>query len=204
MQLHLIVHNLLILVTEASFIKGTHAIPSSNVPSGRKEGTLKLKKKDIGLREETKLLNEAKSVKELEYLRKSYERKAQTILQEHLLKLKKAEEEAEFASRQLLENDAMQTKSPRTIFTPRKHLCSSSVDSKSSILGSIRETHVLGTIQLGSKWQNLKQRQSLHAIEEKKKAKLKMKKEKEHVVEETASMDSFVVVKCSLEYCIMG
>ncbi|KAK7317613.1 hypothetical protein RJT34_01999 [Clitoria ternatea] len=196
-----------------------------------------LKKKDIGLREETKLLNEAKSVKELEYLRKSYERKAQTIFQEHFLKLKKAEEEAKFASRQLLENDVMQTESPRTIFTPRKHLCSSSVDSKSSILGSIRETHVPSTIHLGSKWQNLKQRQSLHvsrehqrrkprhnskrrvysprmaskveirkikAIEEKNKAKLKIKKEKEHVMEETISMDNFIVVKCSLEYCIMG
>ncbi|KAK7317554.1 hypothetical protein RJT34_01895 [Clitoria ternatea] len=147
-----------------------HAIPSSSVPSGRKEGTLKLKKKDIGLREETKLLNKAKSV-------------------------------------------------------------------KSYVLRSIRETHVLSIIQLGSKWQNLKQRQSLHvskehqrrkprhnskvrvysprmaskveirkikAIEEKKKAKLKMKKEEEHVLEETTSMDSFVVVKCSLEYCIMG
>ncbi|KAK7359179.1 hypothetical protein VNO77_01127 [Canavalia gladiata] len=217
-----------------------HDIPSSSFPGSRlnakrhgtREATLKLKQKDIGLREERKLLNEEKSVKELEHLRRRYERKAQRVLQEQLLKLERAEEEAEFASSESLENDVLQFDSPRTICTPRKHLFFSSVDSKSSGLGSIR----------ASEWQNLKQteelkakvnkqRQSLHlsrelqrrklkhtskvkaysprmgskveirkikAIEDKKKAKLKMKKEEE-IVEEKAGLDSFAVVKCSLD-----
>ncbi|RDX93362.1 Transcription repressor OFP5, partial [Mucuna pruriens] len=225
-----------------------HVIPSSTFPSGRlkgrKEGTQKLRQKDTGLREERKVLNEAtKSVKELESLRRRYERKAQRILQEQLLILEKAEEEAEFASSQSLENDVLQFESPRTICTPRKHLFSSSVDSKSYGLGNLREARVCSP-QLGSEWHSLKQteelklnaksnqqRQSLHvsrenqrrkprhnskvrvhsprmgskvevlkikAIEEKKKAKLKMKKEEE-IVEETSGLDSFAVVKCSLD-----
>ncbi|MCI16138.1 hypothetical protein A2U01_0037279, partial [Trifolium medium] len=49
-------------------------------------------------REDRKLLNETKSAKELEYLKRRYERKAQRVLQEQLLKLENAAEEAEFAS----------------------------------------------------------------------------------------------------------
>ncbi|KAG5029537.1 hypothetical protein JHK87_013051 [Glycine soja] len=229
-----------------------HAIPSSSFPTGlnnakrqgsRKEGTQKMKQKDTtGLREETKLLNEAsKSVKELESLRRRYERKAQRVLQEQLLKLEKAEEEAEFASSPFLGNDVLQFESPRTIRTPRKHFF---VDSKSSGLGILRESRVCGP-QLGSEWHSLnqtgglklkpkgnQQRQSLHvsrenqkrkpkqnskvrvysprmgskvevrkikAMEEKKKAKLKMKKEEEIVEETEEGLDSFAVVKCSLD-----
>ncbi|QCD84509.1 Ovate protein family [Vigna unguiculata] len=226
-----------------------HVIPSSSFPAGlnnakrqgRREVTQKLKQKDTGLREETTLLNEAaRSVKELESLRRRYERKAQRVLQEQLLKLEKAEEEAGFASSPFLENDVLQYESPRTICTPRKHLF---VDSKSSGLGNLREARV-SSPQLDSEWHNLKQTeemklkaksnqqmQSLHvsrenqrrkpkqnskvrvhsprmgskvevrkikAIEEKKKAKLKMKKEEE-IVEETEGLDSFAVVKCSLD-----
>ncbi|TKY60075.1 Transcription repressor OFP5 [Spatholobus suberectus] len=229
-----------------------HVTPSSSFQSGglnakrqvRKEGTQKLKQKETGLREERKLLAEAaKSLKELEPLRRRYERKAQRVLQEQLLKLEKAEEEAEFASSPSLENDVLQFESPRAICTPRKHLFSSSVDSKSYGLGSLREARGCSP-RLGSEWHNLqqteelklktksnKQRQSVHvsrenqrrkpkhnskvrvysprmgskvevrkikAIEEKKKAKLKMRKEEE-IVEETEGLDSFAVVKCSLD-----
>ncbi|KHN48028.1 transcription repressor OFP5-like [Glycine soja] len=226
-----------------------HAIPSSSGlnnakrKGSRKEGTQKMKQKDTtGMREETKILNEAaKSVKELESLRRRYERKAQRVLQEQLLKLEKAEEEAEFASSPFLENDVLQFESPRTICTPRKHFF---VDSKDSGLESFREARVCSP-QLCSEWHNLKQseglklkpkssqqRQSLHvsrenqrrkpkhnnkvrvysprmgskvevrkikAMEEKKKAKLKMKKEEEIVEETEEGLDSFAVVKCSLD-----
>ncbi|KAL2343256.1 hypothetical protein Fmac_004541 [Flemingia macrophylla] len=232
-------------------LNSEHGTPSSSFPSGGvnakrqggKEGTQKLKQKETRLKEERKPVDEAgKSVKELESLRRRYERKAQRVLQEQLLKLERAEEEAEFASSPL-EDDVLQFVSPRTICTPRKHLFSSSVDSKSYGLGSLREARLCSPL-LGSEWHNLKQteelklktnsnkqRQSLHvsrenqrrktkqntkvrvysprmgskvevrkikAIEEKKKAKLKMKKEEE-TVEETAGLDSFAVVKCSLD-----
>jgi len=227
-----------------------HVISSSSFPAGlnnakrqgRREVTQKSKQKDTGLREVPTLLNEAaRSVKELESLRRRYERKAQRVLQEQLLKLEKAEEEALFASSPFLENDVLRYESPRTICTPRKHLFA---DSKSSGLGNLREVRVCSPQLDSSEWHNLKQTeelkmkaksnqqmQSVHvsrenqrrkpkqnskfrvysprmgskvevrkikAIEEKKKAKLKMKKEEE-IVEETEGLDSFAVVKCSLD-----
>ncbi|XP_047175670.1 transcription repressor OFP5-like [Vigna umbellata] len=143
-----------------------HVIPSSSFPGGlnnakrqgRREVTQKLKQKDTELREETTLLNEAaRSVKELESLRRRYERKAQRVLQEQLLKLEKAEEESQFASSPFLENDVQQYESPRTICTPRKHLF---VDSKSSGLGYLREARV-SSPQLDSELHNLKQTEEL-------------------------------------------
>ena len=245
-----------------------HVIQSSTCPSGRlndkrhgrSEGTLRFKQKDIGLGEDRKLPNETKTSlgmdecnhgKEFELLRKRYERKAQGVLQEQLLKLERATDEAEFASSKCksLEKDELQFESPRTICTPRTNLFISSVDSKNSRLRSIREAGVnsektdrVAEKKLGSEWQNWKQtqelkvkvnkkRQSLHmsreqqrrkpkhspkvrvhsprlaskaeickikAIEDMKKAKLKMKKEEE-IVEEAAGLDSFAVVKCSLD-----
>ncbi|KAK7400193.1 hypothetical protein VNO78_11393 [Psophocarpus tetragonolobus] len=226
-----------------------HVIPSSSFSTGlnnakrqgRKEGTEKLKQNDTELEEETNLLNEAaKSVKELQSLRRKYERKAQRVLQEQLLKLERAEEEAEFASSPFLENDLLLFESPRTICTPRKHLL---VDSKSSGFGSLREARLCSP-RSSSEWHSLQQtdelklkaksnqqRQSLHvsrenqrrkpkqnskvrvysprmgskvevrrikAIEEKKKAKQKMKKEEE-IMKETKRLDSFAVIKCSLD-----
>ncbi|XP_061364903.1 transcription repressor OFP5 [Gastrolobium bilobum] len=209
-----------------------HVIPSSSCTSGKhnakrhgtREGTLKFKKKDVGLREDSKLLNEKNSAQELEYLRRRYERKAQRILQEQLLKLEKVSEEAESASSKSLEKDVLQFESPRTICTPRTHLFSSSVDSKKLGSENWKQTQEL-------KAKINKHRQSLHVsrgvqrrkpkhstrvrvysprmtskveickikgIEDKKKAKLKMKKEEE-IVEETAGLDSFAVVKCSLD-----
>lgn len=182
-------------------------------------------------REERKLGNETKSAKGLECLKKRYERKAQRVLQEELLKLENAEQEAElFASSKCksLEKNELQFESPTT------HLFSSYVDAETSDLGSIRENGV---------WQNVKEseefkakvnkkRRSVHvsrelqrrkpkhsttklrvhsprmatkveicrikAIEDKKKAKLNMMKQEE-IVEETEGLDSFAVVKCSLD-----
>lgn len=216
-------------------------IPSSSFPCvrlnakkhRRREGTLNLKfkqKKDIGLREETK------STKELECLKRRYERKAQRVLQEQLLKLENAAEETDFASskcKSLEKNDEVQFESPRTICTPRTHLFSSNVDSKCSGLSigleSIKEAGVLSSNQDSELKEKVnKKRQSVHvsrelqrrkpkvrvhsprmmgskveickikAIEDKKKAKLKMKKEEE-IMEETEGLDSFAVVKSSLD-----
>jgi uncharacterized protein (TIGR01568 family) len=176
-------------------------------------------------REDRKLLNETKSAKELEYLKRRYERKAQRVLQEKLLKLENAAEEAEFASSKckFLEKDELQFESPST------YLCSSSVDAESSDLGlgSIRENGVKQSEEFKSKGN--KKRESVHvsreiqrrkpkhspkvrvhsprmaakveickikAIQDKKKAKLKMKKEEEETEE---GLDSFAVVKCSLD-----
>ncbi|CAJ2677340.1 unnamed protein product [Trifolium pratense] len=175
-------------------------------------------------REDRKLLNETKSTKELEYLKRRYERKEQRVLQDKLLKLENATEEAEFASSKckFLEKDEVQFESPST------YLFSSSVDAESSDLGlgSITENGVKQSEEFKAK--DNKKKESVHvsreiqrrkpkhsskvrvhsprmaakveigkikAIQDKKKAKLKMKKEEE--TEE--GLDSFAVVKCSLD-----
>ncbi|KAI4332461.1 hypothetical protein L6164_017367 [Bauhinia variegata] len=230
-----------------------HFIPSSSCRGsrwnakkhGRREGSMKLKEKDTSLSEERKLpkdmkismkTNEYDREMELEILRRRFDQKAKSVLQEQLLKLQREADEAEFAS-------TMKFELPRTIRTPRTHSISSCVDSKNSNHRAARVDAVLSTSdkKLGSKWQNSKQieelksktekeRKSLHisrepqrrkpkhspklkvysprtvskveickikAIEDMRKAKLKMKKPKERIVEETARLDSFAVVKCS-------
>ncbi|GAU18802.1 hypothetical protein TSUD_80910 [Trifolium subterraneum] len=176
-------------------------------------------------REDRKLLNETKSAKELEYLKRRNERKAQRILQEKLLKIENAAEETEFASSKckFLEKDELQFESPSTC------LFSSSADAESSDLGlgSTRGNGVKQSEEFKEKGN--KKRESVHvsreiqrrkqkhsskvrvhsprmaakveigkikAIQDKKKAKLKMKKEEEETEE---GLDSFAVVKCSLD-----
>ncbi|XP_061342762.1 transcription repressor OFP5-like [Gastrolobium bilobum] len=224
---------------------------------GRREGTLKLKEKDVGLGEERKLLNDRKvsmemdeynREKEYEDLRRRFERKAQKVLQEQLLKLEREAEEVEFESSKTVEKDMLQFELPRTICTPRAHFFASSSDSKNSSLGNIIEDGVLSTQsfekterashkKLSSDRQNLiqteelkiktnKQRQPLQrrkskhsskvrihspkmvskveickikALEDMRKAKLKMKKERLEILEEKPGLDSFAVIKCSLD-----
>lgn len=155
-------------------------------------------------REDRKLLNETKSAKEVECLKRRYERKAQRVLQEQLLILQNAAEEAEFES-------------------PRTQLFSSYVDAESSGLGFQSEefkakvnkrresVHVSRELQRRKPKQSSKVRvhspkmatkveiRKIKAIEDKKKAKLKMKKEEEIVEETDEGLDSFAVVKCSLD-----
>lgn len=180
-------------------------------------------------REDRNLLNETKSAKELEYLKKRYERKAQRVLQDQHLKLQNAADEEQFASSKCksLEKDELQFESPRA------HLFSSYVDAESSNLGlgSIRENGVKQCGEFKVKGSN-KRRESVHvsrelhrrepkqsskvrvhspkmatkveickikAIQDKKKAKQKMKKQEEIVEETEQGLDSFAVVKCSLD-----
>ncbi|KAL1292455.1 hypothetical protein HN51_060889 [Arachis hypogaea] len=206
---------------------------------GRRDASLRFKQKDIGMGEERKLPSENEcdhGGKEFEFLRRRYERKAQKVFQDQLLKLEKAADnlESEFASSnsKSLENDVLKSESPRTIRTPRTNSYMSSVNSKNSGHGNIKE----GGVNSGKNTEELrvkvnKKRQSLHvskelqrrkprnsprvrvhsprmaskveickikAIEDMKKAKLKMKKEEE-ISEETAGVDSFAVVKCSMD-----
>ncbi|CAK8578599.1 unnamed protein product [Lathyrus sativus] len=179
-------------------------------------------------RQDRNLMNETKSAKEVEYLKKRYEKKAERVLQDQLLKLRNAEEEEQFASSKCksLEKDELRFESPRTRFF------SSYVDAESSNLGlgSIRENGVKQCDEFKAKGN--KKRESVHVsrelqrrkpkqsskvrvrspkmatkveickiktIEDKKKAKLKMKKEEEIVEETEQGLDSFAVVKCSLD-----
>jgi len=171
-------------------------------------------------REDRKLLNETKSTKEVECLKRRYERKGQRVLQEQLLKLQNAAEEAEFVASskcKSLEKDELQFESPRT------QLFSSYVDAESSGLGFQSEefkakvnkkresVHVSRELQRRKPKQSSKVRvhspkmatkveiRKMKAIEDKKKAKLKMKKEEEIVEETEEGLDSFAVVKCSLD-----
>ncbi|CAL0301296.1 unnamed protein product [Lupinus luteus] len=228
---------------------------------GRREGSLKVKEKDIiGLGEERKLMSDRKvsmereeynREKEYESLRKRFEKKAQTVLQEQLLKLERDSKEVEFASSKAVQNDVLQFESPKTICTPRTHSFASSTDSKCSSLRNIKENHVFGIQnfekidrpsqkKLSYEWLNLKQteelkvktskqKQPVHvssqihrrrprhsrvriysprmaskveickikALEDMRKEKLKLKKERKEIVEEAQGIDTFAVIKCS-------
>ncbi|TKY71879.1 Transcription repressor OFP5 [Spatholobus suberectus] len=240
---------------------GENVIPSSSCHGdrrdakkhGRREGTLKLKEKDIGQGEERKLLNDGKVSKEMdefnrekeyENLRRRFERRAQKAFQEQLLTLERKVEEVEFGSSKAVEEkDVLQIESPRTICTPRTNAFASSTVSKNSILGNIIEeiekTDRLSQKKISSERHNLKQTEALKvktnrqrqphhlsrelqrkkpkpsssvkihsprmvskveickikALEDKRKAKLKMKKERE----ETPGLESFAVIKRSLD-----
>ncbi|XP_050901770.1 transcription repressor OFP5 [Lathyrus oleraceus] len=179
-------------------------------------------------RQDRNLMNETKSAKEVEYLNKRYEKKAERVLQDQLLKLQNAEEEEQFASSKFksLEKDELRFESPRA------HFFSSYVDAESSNLG-LGSIRVNGVKQCdGFKAKGNKKRESVHvsrelqrrkqkhsskvrvhspkmatkveickikAIQDKKKAKLKMKEEEEIVEETEQGLDSFAVVKCSLD-----
>ena len=241
-----------------------NVIASSSFPTGRskgkkhgtREGTLKFKDKDSGRGEERKLVDDRKvslemdeynRAKEYEKLRRRFERKAQRVLQEQLLKLEReAAKEVEFASSKVVEKDVLQFESPRTICTPRIHSFASSSELKNSnnrnIVESFEKTrrqsqkklsperHLKQTEELKVKTKKKKQtldvsrepqrRKPKHsprvriysprmaskveickikALEDLRRAKLKMKKEREEVVEERQGSDSFAVIKCSLD-----
>lgn len=194
---------------------------------GRKEGTLKFKEKEIGKEErkfpkdsKTSLQNdEYNREKELEKLRRTFERKAQRIMQERILKSEKVVDKAESAApTKSVEKDVLlQIESPRTICTPRTHSFVASGASKNSSLRSIKIDRPSGKKKhlaksemkarkpkQGSKVRIYSPRMAskveickIKALEDMKKAKLKMKKAEERMLEETAGLDSFAVVKCS-------
>lgn len=218
---------------------------------GREEGTLKFRKKDRGTAEERRMPKDTYKVpfetnddddddcynreKKLEKLRKKFERKAQRVLQERLLKLEKeaadhkAQSAAASAKSSSVQKDVMKLEPPRTICTPRRHsfVANSAVSSKNSNLGSLEKTDGPREEKLGFERQSLKKcemknarKKTKHgsskvriysprmaskveicrikALEDMKKEKLKMKKENERILlEETAALDSFAVVKCS-------
>ncbi|KAK7412488.1 hypothetical protein VNO78_03952 [Psophocarpus tetragonolobus] len=236
-----------------------NVVPSSSclgvrrdaMKNGRREGTLKLKEKDIGVGEESMLvmndgkvskeMNEYRREKKYENLRRRFEKKAQKAFQEQLLKFERRVEEVEFGSSKVVEKDVLQFESPRTICTPRTHGFSSSAISKNPILGNTiqeieKSERLSGKKMSSAERQNLKQsevktnrqqqahhasrelqkrkskpssRVKIHsprmvskvevckikALEDIKKAKLKMKKERE----ETPGLESFAVIKCSLD-----
>jgi uncharacterized protein (TIGR01568 family) len=91
--------------------------------SGRKQGIVKLKEEDIiGLEDQRKTVNDKKGLmkideyeydreKEYENIRRRFERKAQQVLEEQLLKLEREAKE--------VEDVKFEYESPRTICTPR-------------------------------------------------------------------------------------
>ncbi|CAI8583752.1 unnamed protein product [Vicia faba] len=216
--------------------------------SGRRsqsQGAIKLEQKDfIGLEEERKLLNDNKSLiqvdeydrdKEYENIRRRFERKAQQVLEEQLLKLEREAKEVE----------ELQYESPRTICTPRTSTTTHSFGSSNAglkkISCSVRNIAMNASSEKKqiSEKENLKENQEMKvkmqeklrrkvkkvsrvkiysprmiskvelcrikALEEmRNKAKQKMKREKkEEIMEEISlnikpELDSFAVIKCSL------
>ncbi|KAK7245559.1 hypothetical protein RIF29_40406 [Crotalaria pallida] len=158
---------------------------SNAMKHGKREGTPKLKKKDNGVGEETKLLNDKKvshemeeynREKEYESLRRRFEKKAQTVLKEQLLKLEKESKEVE-------KDVMMKFESPTTICTPRTHSFVSSASSKDSSLRSIVENRVFNSqnfekIERPSQKKLSYEGQSLRQIEE---LKIKTNKQKQLV-----------------------
>ncbi|XP_028770121.1 transcription repressor OFP5-like [Neltuma alba] len=178
--------------------------------------------------------------KEFEKLRRRFERKAQRVLQEQVLKL---EREAEDASALSLVKETPQLGSPGTIWTPRRQSFAHFEDFKKSSHARMKG-HAFNTLSLQKherqilhqteelKAKNAKKSEALQvsgeiqrrksknstkvkvfsprmgsnvetckikAIEEMRKAKLKMKKAKEKIREGKQGLDSFAVVKFSLD-----
>lgn len=194
---------------------------------------LKLKEKDNGVtvEDERNSVNGDRKVeeydreKEYENIRRRFEKKAQQVLEEQLLKLEREAKEVEEDNLLLYES------SPKTICTPRTHSFATSSELKnSSSLRKIIEDRVSQkkmSSELKVKTEKQKPPPTLQrrkpkiriysprmiskvevcrikALEDMRKAgKLKnnMKKEREEIVEETrpGSLDSFAVIKCSLD-----
>jgi uncharacterized protein (TIGR01568 family) len=197
----------------------------------KSQSTLKLKEKDhiIGLEDERKMVNDKKDYdreKEYENMRRRFERKAQQVLEEQLLKLEREAKKVE-------ENSMFQDESPRTICTPRTTTTHSLGSSR---LRNVRENRFekseIASSQRKQSY-DMKQNEEFKKIktQEKQRRKIKkvsrvkiysprmvskveicrikalekqkMKKEmKEEIMEEIIStnpeLDSFAVIKCSL------
>lgn len=111
--------------------------------SGRKQGIVKLKEEDIiGLEDQRKTVNDKKGLmkideyeydreKEYENIRRRFERKAQQVLEEQLLKLEREAKE--------VEDVKFEYESPRTICTPRTtHSFASSIADSTKNSSSLR------------------------------------------------------------------
>lgn len=199
------------------------------------QGAIMFEQKDvIGLEDDRKLLNDKKSLiqvdeydrdKEYENIRRRFERKAQQVLEEQLLKLEREAKEVE----------ELQCESPRTICTPRTSTATTTRSLASSNAGlkkiSCKPSNISENVssrneELKVKMQEKQRRKvkkvsrvkiyspkmiskleisRIRALEEmRNKAKQKMKREKkEEIMEEISinikpELDSFAVIKCSL------
>ncbi|CAL0306475.1 unnamed protein product [Lupinus luteus] len=149
--------------------------------------------------------------KELGYLKRRYEKKVQNVLEEKLLKFERTEEKGE--------KGMLQIDSPRTICTPRTHFgrnreacekkemveLKEKVNKKKLSVNLNREIHRrkpkpsfklrVHSPKMASKVEICK----IKAIEDMKKARLKMKKEEETLKGKSSLDHSFAVVKCSVD-----
>ncbi|CAJ2658777.1 unnamed protein product [Trifolium pratense] len=208
----------------------------------KSQSKLNLKEKDIiiGLEDETKMVNDENGdydrEKEYENMRRRFERKAQQVLEEQLLKLEKEAKEVE-------EKNALffQDESPRTICTPRKthsfgssrlrnvrenHFEKSEIESSQRKKQSyddekesfLKQNEELKKIKIQEKQRRKIKKVSrvkiysprmvskveisrIKALEEmRNKAKQKMKKEEimDEIISTNPELDSFAVIKCSL------
>ncbi|KAK4271748.1 hypothetical protein QN277_020392 [Acacia crassicarpa] len=152
---------------------------------GREEGTLKFK--EIGTEKESKFpkgtkislqIDDYDREKELETLRKTFEKKAQKALHEKLLKLEKVSDKAESASTKSLEKDVIiQLESPRTICTPRtQSLVPSLASKKNPRLGSIKTESRSSEKKLGieSERQHLKKNEMMKTSKPKHRSKVRV------------------------------
>lgn len=180
--------------------------------------------KEIGAEEESKLPEDDKiSVendndydreKELEKLRKTFQEKAQKALHEKLLKLEDGTDKAESAlSTKSVEKDVIQLESPRTICTPRKNsLVHSSASKRPESIKTVEKQDLKKNEMKTSKPKHTSKVRihsprmapktevcRIKAIEDLKKAKLKKKVAKERMMDQkTEVLDSFAVVRCSM------
>ncbi|KAK4259536.1 hypothetical protein QN277_005858 [Acacia crassicarpa] len=207
-----------------------------------REGTSTFKEDRRKLPNDTNIsseINELNREKEFENLRRRFERKAQRVLQEQVLKLERKKEEA---SALLVEKETPELGSPGTILTPRRQSFAHLEDLKKSSHARMKD-HAFNTqrfrkherqnlhqteelkaktekksqeLQVSREIQRRKSKQSskvkvfsprssnveickVKAIEDMRKAKLKMKKAKEKIRKGTQGLDSFAVVKFSLD-----
>ncbi|KAI5447673.1 transcription repressor OFP5 [Lathyrus oleraceus] len=221
-------------------IGGRNSKKTGRRSQSQSQGTINLEQNNvIGLEDERKLLNDKKSLiqvddeydrdKEYEIIRRRFERKAQQVLEEQLLKLEKEAKEVE----------ELQYESPRTICTPRTATHSSASSNAGLNLKKISCKPSNISENASSEKKKLKEHEEMKiktqekqrrklkkvsrvkiysprmiskveisrikALEEmRNRAKLKMKRErKEEIMEEISintkpELDSFAVIKCSL------
>ncbi|XP_019444729.1 PREDICTED: transcription repressor OFP5 [Lupinus angustifolius] len=156
-------------------------------------------------------IDECDREKELRYLKRRYERKVQNVLEEKLLKFERTEEKGEKGT---LQND-----SPRTICTPRTHFRRSeeAYEKKQSVELNAKVNKQKLSVNLSREIHRRKTKPSfkvrvnsprmaskveickIKAIEDMKKARLKMKKEEETLKGKSSLDHSFAVVKCSVD-----
>ncbi|KAE9602941.1 hypothetical protein Lal_00050072 [Lupinus albus] len=171
--------------------------------------------KDRNFPNEIEVIDECDREKNFGYLKRRYEKKVQSVFEEKLLKLERTKEEKdEEGEKGMLQND-----SPRTICTPRTHFRRSreAYEKKQCVELKAKVNKQKLSVNLSKEIHRKKPKPSfkvrvhspriaskveickIRAIEDMKKARLKMKK-KEETLKGKSSLDhSFAVVKCSFD-----